>query len=128
MEDAIVIAFRDRYGYVVGTEDYFSALNKGILLGLMADDRKYNYREALRKSADRIHNILDEIDADLKNNIGIIRYIPLIDRKRLIKYSKAVRAFAQWFQKVTAKVRNASQYLTYLVLKRVLCPRLAKAS
>ncbi|MDD4509961.1 MAG: polymorphic toxin type 44 domain-containing protein [Oscillospiraceae bacterium] len=65
MEDAIVIAFRDRYGYVVGTEDYFSALNKGILSGLMADDRKYNYREALRKSADRIHHILDEIDADL---------------------------------------------------------------
>lgn len=32
-----------------------------------------------------MHGVLDEIDADLKSNIGIVRYIPLNDRERLVK-------------------------------------------
>lgn len=103
MEDAITIALRDKHGNVVGSEIYFRALNKGILSGLMVDDRKYNYREALRKSADRIHNILDEISADLKNNIGIVRYIPLNDRKRLIKILEGCAGICIMVSKSTGK-------------------------
>ena len=85
MEDVINIALKGQNGKSVGCETYFSALNHGILSEFMQDDSTYNYRESLQKAADRIHSILEEIYQDLNNIIGILRYIPLNDRKDLIK-------------------------------------------
>ena len=85
MEDVITIALKGQNDKVVGSGDYFFALNHGILSEIMQNHSTYNFNESLQKAADRIHSILEEIYKDLKNNIGILRYIPLNDRKELIK-------------------------------------------
>ncbi|MEA4828922.1 MAG: hypothetical protein VB121_02835 [Enterococcus thailandicus] len=85
MEDVITIAIKGQNGKVVGSGDYFSALNRGILSEFMQNHSTYNYNESLQKAADRIHSILEEIYQDLNNNIGILRCIPLNHRKNLIK-------------------------------------------
>lgn len=50
----------------------------------MQDYTKYNYHQALQKSADRIHSVLEEIYQDLKINRGVLRYIPSNNRNKLI--------------------------------------------
>lgn len=119
MEDVITIAIKGQNGKVVGSGDYFSALNRGILSEFMQNHSTYNYNESLQKAADRIHSILEEIYQDLNNNIGILRCIPLNHRKNLIKVITGCAEICRIVSKSAGKstdciaMLNLSSYKTH---------------
>ena len=69
----------------------------------MQDYTNYNYNKELQKSADRIHGVLEEIYQDLKTNIGVLRYIPLNDRKKLISIIEGYEGLCKLVSKSTGK-------------------------
>ncbi|MCI2056633.1 MAG: hypothetical protein LKJ86_05735 [Oscillibacter sp.] len=74
-----------RYG-VVGSEGYFRSLNQEYWIGsLMDSGRETEYYDCLRNLADNIRSIVDEIYEDLKQQIGIIRYLPREHRESMTK-------------------------------------------
>lgn len=103
MGDDITIALKGQNGKVIGSSGYFGALNAGILACLMQDYTKYNYHQALQKSADRIHSVLEEIYQDLKTNIGVLRYIPSNDRNKLIGVIESYKGLCKLVSKSTGK-------------------------
>lgn len=103
MGDDITIALKGQSGKILGSVPYFAALNTGILAGLMQDYTNYNYYKELQKSADRIHGVLEEIHQDLKTNIGVLRYIPLNDRKKLISVIEGYEGLCKLVSKSTGK-------------------------
>lgn len=103
MGDDITIALRGQNGKILGSVSYFAALNTGILAGLMQDYTNYNYYKELQKSADRIHGVLEEIHQDLNTNIGVLRYIPLNDRKKLISVIEGYEGLCKLVLKSTGK-------------------------
>ena len=103
MGEDITIALKGQNGKIVGSSSYFAALNAGVLLGLMRDYTSYNYYQSLQKSADRIHSALEEIYQDLKTNIGVLRYVPLSDRKALLNVLEGYECLCKLASKSTGK-------------------------
>ncbi|MCI2056635.1 MAG: hypothetical protein LKJ86_05745 [Oscillibacter sp.] len=74
-----------RYG-VVDSEDYFRSLNQEYWIGGPMDSgRETEYYDCLRNLADNIRSTADEIYEDLKQQIGIIRYLPREHRENMSK-------------------------------------------
>ncbi|MDP4110001.1 MAG: hypothetical protein Q8878_08245, partial [Bacillota bacterium] len=70
----------------MGSRDYFYEINRNAFVGmLMYDKSRCNYYDTLRSVAAKIQSVIDEIHSDLKDNIGMIRYIPAGNRESLIR-------------------------------------------
>lgn len=68
----------------MGTATYFRNLNENAgLYSCLVGLNEYNYNQALQNQARRIHATITTIDSDLKNHVGIIRYIPSSNRSQL---------------------------------------------
>ena len=81
----------NRYG-TVGSIDYFRNLNQEYWVGNLVDsDRETAYYDCLRKLADKIRRTVDEIDEDLKKQIGVIRYLPREHRENMMKVLMGLR-------------------------------------
>lgn len=61
MGEVITVALKGQNGKAIGSSDYFSNLNAGILANLMQDAKKYHYRQSLQKLAYKIYSALEEI-------------------------------------------------------------------
>lgn len=75
---------KGKNGKVVGSIEYFNALNKNCILGDMVSDYKFNYYRSIKDIANKSSTIFCEVYKDLSDNLDYLDLIDKSDRRNTI--------------------------------------------